>query len=183
MKQSKTFINPLARLSRKKNRSNAVHDTIPALYQQTKPGVAGGAAPTINAFGVMDTSMPKPDKSTYLAVETKKMDRQRRELEQQGHRRLARVHAREHPDNEQAAAPEAGMQNDEIMQHPWLEAQRFDGIDPNLNPEPPLNSEARREFDNKRREQELEKQLRLNPELAPAPAPRFGYTTPTPKPS
>ncbi len=109
---------------------------------------------------------------SYLAAETTEMDRQRRLAEQDGHRRLARVHAREHHEQQQSVAPEGELQNN-IMQNPWLDSQRFDGIDPNLNPEPPLNSEARREFDNERREQEMEKQLRLGnmPKFNPAPKP------------
>ena len=55
------------------------------------------------------------------------------------------------------------LQSD-LLQHPWFQGQRFDGIDDNT-PEPALNSVARKEFDNARREQEMEKQLRLG--LAP----------------
>ena len=116
-------------------------------------------------------------KMGYLVEDTKKMARQRREIEQDGHRRFARVNARSHPDPAAASqlAAEGQMQNN-ILQNPWLNSQRFDGIDPNLNPEPPLNSEAKREFDNERREQEMEKQLRLGnmPKMSSAPKPR-GY--------
>lgn len=110
---------------------------------------------------------------SYLADETISMDRKRRLMEQDGHRQLARVNAREHPEEEQRPTPEGELQNT-IQQHPWLDAQRFDGIDPNLNPEPPLNTEARREFDNERREQEMEKQLRLGnmPKFTTAPKPQ-----------
>lgn len=114
---------------------------------------------------------------SYLLDDTQNMERQRRVNEQQGHRRFARVHAREHAMD--ANSPSAGseldgqMQNN-ILQNPWLNSQRFDGIDPNLNPEPPLNTEARREFDNERRQQEMEKQLRLGnmPRVSPAPKPQ-----------
>jgi hypothetical protein len=112
-------------------------------------------------------------KPTYLGEETPLMDRKRREMEQTGHRQLAKVHAREHKlDETTSAAPEGELQNS-IMQHPWLDGQRFDGIDPNVNPEPPLNTDARREFDNERREQEMEKQLRLGnmPKFSSAPKP------------
>lgn len=112
---------------------------------------------------------------SYLVDETRMMDRQRRLQEQDGHRRLAKVHARHHADEEQSQqpAPEGEMQNN-ILQNPWLDSQRFDGVDPNLNPEPPLNTDARREFDNERREQEMEKQLRLGnmPKFNTAPKPR-----------
>lgn len=66
---------------------------------------------------------------------------------------------------------QASEELSQIAGNPLLNTQRFDGIDPNVNPAPPLNSEARREFDNSRREQEREKQLRLG--LAPGNAKRF----------
>nr|WP_242602117.1 hypothetical protein [Legionella nagasakiensis] len=113
------------------------------------------------------------DSTSYLVDETRAMERERRLQEQQGHRHLARVNAREHHDEEQQVAPEGELQNS-IMQNPWLDSQRFDGVDPNLNPEPPLNTEARREYDNQRREQEMEKQLRLGnmPKFTNAPKPQ-----------
>lgn len=115
-------------------------------------------------------------KESYLVAETRAMDRQRRINEQEGHRRLARVNARTHAtESNTAPAAEGELQNN-ILQNPWLDSQRFDGIDPNLNPEPPLNTEARREYDNERNKQELEKQLRLGN------MPRFS-STPTPRPS
>lgn len=122
--------------------------------------------------------MPTPEtrqnrESSFLPEETRSMERKRRLLEQQGHRKLARVHARDHSLEERNdIAPEGELQNN-ILQNPWLDSQRFDGIDPNLNPEPPLNSEARREYDNQRREQEMEKQLRLGhmPKFTTAPKP------------
>lgn len=110
---------------------------------------------------------------SLLAVETKSMERRRRLAEQQGERRLARVNAREHPDEELRQSPEGELQNS-ILQHPELDSQRYDGIDSPLNPEPPLNSEARREYDNERRNQEQEKQLRLGnmPKFSSTPKPR-----------
>ena len=110
---------------------------------------------------------------SYLSDETWKMDRDQRETEQQGHRRLAKVHAREHREEQQNSSPEGELQNS-ISQHPSLNNQRFDGIDPNLNPEPPLNTDARREYDNEKREQEMEKQLRLGnmPQFTTAPKPQ-----------
>lgn len=111
--------------------------------------------------------------SSFLVAETKAMERRRRLAEQQGERNIAPVKAREHSDVEASPSPEGELQNN-ILQHPVLDNQRFDGIDPNLNPEPPLNSEARREFDNEKREQEKEKQLRLGnmPKFTSAPTPR-----------
>ncbi|NDH67651.1 MAG: hypothetical protein EBY22_07055 [Gammaproteobacteria bacterium] len=137
----------------------------------------GGASPmwTEIAFSVVAQGDTRP-KTTYLSDDTATLDRQRRLIEQEGHRHYARVNAREHTpeqSTQQNLAQEGGMQNN-ILQNPWLNSQRFDGIDPNLNPEPPLNTEARREFDNERREQEMEKQLRLGnmPRVSPAPKPQ-----------
>ncbi len=109
---------------------------------------------------------------SYLVDETTRMDRERRLNEQQGHKRFAKVYAREH-NHESHHTPEGELQN-KLMQNPWLDSQRFDGIDPNLNPNPPLNTEARREFDNERREQEMAKQLRLGnmPKISSAPKPQ-----------
>lgn len=110
---------------------------------------------------------------SILVDETETMDRSRREAEQEGHRRLARVNAREHHvREEQRQQLQESAQND-ILQHPALNNQRYDGVDPNVNPEPALNTDARREFDNERREQEMEKQLRLGnmPQFTTAPKP------------
>lgn len=114
-----------------------------------------------------------PDSGSYLVDETQTMERERRLQEQQGHRSFAKVHAREHHEAQQQVAPEGELQNN-ILQNPWLDSQRFDGVDPNLNPEPPLNTEARREYDNQRREQEMEKQLRLGnmPKFSSTPKPQ-----------
>lgn len=115
-------------------------------------------------------------KASFLTEETKTMDRQRRLKEQDGHRNYGRINAREHPDqsSQPSMAQQEGEVQNNILQNPWLNSQRFDGVDPNLNPEPPLNSEAGREFDNERREQEMEKQLRLGnmPRMSPAPKPQ-----------
>jgi hypothetical protein len=112
------------------------------------------------------------NKNSILITETKAMERSRRLMEQQGERKLASVKAREHSNEDQQPSPEGELQNN-ILQHPALDSQRFDGIDPNLNPEPSLNTDARREYDNEKREQEKEKQLRLGN------MPKFG-TAPTP---
>ena len=116
---------------------------------------------------------PKNRESSFLVAETKSMERKRRLAEQQGERQLGPVKAREHSEEELKSSPEGELQNS-ILQHPELDSQRFDGIDPNLNPEPPLNTEARREFDNEKREQDKEKQLRLGnmPKFTSTPTPR-----------
>jgi DNA-nicking Smr family endonuclease len=126
------------------------------------------------ALSDMPTRLPTTEREgSYLVAETKSMERKRRLAEQQGERQLGPVKAREHSEEVVNDGPEGELQNS-ILQHPDLDSQRFDGIDPNLNPEPPLNSEARREFDNEKREQEMEKQLRLGnmPKFSTAPTPR-----------
>ncbi len=122
--------------------------------------------------GQGSTDIGKPSTS-FLVDETRTMERERRLEEQQGHRRLAKVNARDHHDESPQSALEGELQNN-ILQNPWLDNQRFDGIDPNLNPEPPLNTAARREYDNERREQEMEKQLRLGnmPKFSNSPKPQ-----------
>lgn len=121
-----------------------------------------------------------PRESTLLVAETKSMERTRRRAVQEWLRKkFASVKAREHSEEEmqQAPGPEGELQNS-ILQHPNLDTQRFDGTDSNLNPEPPLNTEARREYDNERREQEKEKQLRLGlenmPKFTSTPRPQGG---------
>lgn len=112
--------------------------------------VGGGDYPTISS-----------EATSYLVDETRAMANERRLQEQKGHRRLARVHQRERNNEEEAVAGlEEELQNGP-KQHPYLESQRFDGIDPNVSPAPDIGTDARREFDNEKREQEKEKQLRL----------------------
>lgn len=143
---------------------------------QNKDGGSGAVYVLLKQIPHSDlpTRLPASGReSSFLAAETKSMERKRRLAEQQGERQLGPVKAREHSEEEVKNGPEGELQNS-ILQHPELDSQRFDGIDPNLNPEPPLNSEARREFDNEKREQEKEKQLRLGnmPKFTTAPTPR-----------
>lgn len=117
-------------------------------------------------------------KGSFLLDETEAMERERRLVEQDGHRQRARVNAREH--HEREAVKQQGLEGEmqsNILQHPALDNQRYDGVDPNVNPEPPLNTDARREFDNERREQDKEKQLRLGnmPKFDTAPKPHGPY--------
>ena len=110
---------------------------------------------------------------SVLLDETLKMAGEQRLAEQQGHRRLAKVHARERLEEvSQAAAPEGELQNN-ILQHPELDNQRFDGVDPSLNPAPELNTDARLKYDNEKREQDREKQERLENVLGLANQPKF----------
>ncbi len=110
--------------------------------------------------------------ATLLVPETSTMEDRRRLQEQAGHRRWqVRMNVRDRPtdrtsmDPEPEAAPENG-----IAQHPLLNTQRFDGIDPDLNPLPPLNTLARSEMENELRLQHQKKLERLNqPGSRPAP--------------
>lgn len=144
-------------------------------FHSAKPMDGGtGAVYVLLKRSVNDLPKRAPKEGgSFLVSETKSMERKRRLAEQQGERQIAPVKAREHSDVENQISPEGELQNN-ILQHPALDSQRFDGIDPNLNPEPPLNTEARREFDNEKREQEKEKQLRLGnmPKFTTAPTPR-----------
>lgn len=82
----------------------------------------------------------------------------RRQLEQAGHRRYARVNVRFKPES----VPSQGYgPRQTLKQHPWLITQRFDGIDKSLSADPRYHPDAAREFENEMREQEKEKQLRL----------------------
>lgn len=133
----------------------------------------------LTCSGAPECAYSRFDQTTSILVEeTDTMDRERRMAEQDGHRRRARVHAREHAERvaQQTQGLEASHENT-MLQHPALNNQRFDGIDPNVNPEPALNTDARREFDNERREQEMEKQLRLGnmPKFSTAPKPQGPY--------
>jgi hypothetical protein len=98
------------------------------------------------------------------AQETKSMENARRDLEQNGLREKfkVKVNSLERINDEIPSAEESLEAQSSIEMNPLLaDNQRFDGIDPTVNPEPALNTDARREYDNQRREQEMEKQLRL----------------------
>lgn len=112
--------------------------------------------------------------SSILVDETRTMAREQRLKEQEGHRKLAKVHTRDHPEEvNNQATPDGEFINNNIMQHPNLDNQRFDGTDSTLNPAPDLNTEARLKYDNERREQEKEKQERLENVLGIAKRPKF----------
>ena len=111
--------------------------------------------------------------ASYLVDETITMERERRIAEQKGHRQLTRVHAREHALEIPNTGPGEELQSS-LLAHPELDNQRFDGADKTITAVPLWNTEARREFDNERREQEKEKQLRLGnmPKFSTAPKPQ-----------
>ena len=101
------------------------------------------------------------------------MERSRREFEQERERQFGRVNQREHLDE-----PHQSMEGEQntLLNHPWLDNQRYAGVADDVNPVPPLNTEARREFDNALR---LQNQLRnekrnentYQPNAAPKPSP------------
>lgn len=99
--------------------------------------------------------------ASYLSDETQIMENERRLLEQQGHSHYAKVNARDKSvSSELQNQQELGMQQG-IKEHPFLQSQRFDGVDNNLNPAPPNNPSALWEYENERQKQEAEKELRL----------------------
>ena len=115
----------------------------------------------VGALKVWEDSRRKPP--SVFAEETRKKKNNQRDLEQTGHRRRGvKVKARERVYDD-APSVEAGLEaQSSIKAHPELmDNPRFDNIDPNVNPEPALNTDARRKYDNIKREQELKKQMRL----------------------
>ena len=167
--------NPLASLHDKRAQQSLLQKKASkALLDSESEGDSGSDSGSGSSGSGSTRRTPHSQETTsYLSEETKKMSNQRREIEQKGERQFARVNAKEHSDDELQHAAGDDLQN-EMMQHPWFQGQRFDGIDDNT-PEPALNSLARKDFDNARREQEMEKQLRLGL----APGPKFSST---PKP-
>lgn len=133
-------------------------------WEDEEGGTKGGTAGSLTPFrkiipnnkedeGGGDTGIGQltPEESGRLA-------NRRRQLEQAGHRRYARVNARFKPEvsNEPGMGPKSTLQ-----QHPLLKTQRFAGVDKNMGVDPRYNPDAKREFENETREQEKEKQLRL----------------------
>lgn len=97
--------------------------------------------------------------TSYLVEESEFMAYERRGLEQLVERQLASVEERKKPQRDNGNTP-GGMEQ-KLKQHPLLDSQKFDGIDPGLNPAPFGNEEATIAFENEKREQDKEKQLRL----------------------
>lgn len=160
------FTNPLARLRGSKRAKSPWTDPMDSALNSELGSASSGSGSTRRTPYSKETD-------SYLQEESKKMQNQRREIEQKGERQFARVNVQEHSDEELQHEAGDELQSD-LLQHPWFQGQRFDGIDDNT-PEPALNSSARKDFDNARREQEMEKQLRLGL----APGPKFSST---PKP-
>ncbi|VEG92342.1 hypothetical protein [Legionella spiritensis] len=122
---------------------------------------------------IPDTDLPTrlpsgKRKGSYLAKDTEGLERKRRQIEQDGERKLARVNAKEHSEKRSNAT----LDNENTMdEHPLLAImQRFDGVEV----DPPDHPLAKIDFENARREQEMEKQLRLGnmPKFSTAPKPQ-----------
>ncbi|MDF1684604.1 MAG: hypothetical protein P1U36_08090 [Legionellaceae bacterium] len=126
----------------------------------------------------MTIRIRKPtEPGTYLADDTIERENQRRPQEQAGLRRLSGMSVQGHDREVPAETEEHGLEQQMsagIEEHPLLDKQQFDGIDASVNPAPPLSdAEARREHDNARNEQQLQKQLKLGmaPTMNTAPKP------------
>lgn len=103
---------------------------------------------------------------SFLADDTDHMKREQRQMVQTVERqRYGKVHERDHEERLRASQ-EGDLQND-ILNHPELDDQAHDG-DPDVNPAPPLNTEARREYD-----KQLQLQNELKKQLDPNYAPKF----------
>ncbi len=122
------------------------------------------------------SSLPPPgqDAVSFLSEETSFMEQARREEEKRGHSSFGKVHHKEHadPTQQSQAGIEEGVQNN-IKGHPELQKQTYDGADPDVNVVPALNTTARTEYDNAKREQQHELQMRLGnmPKMGTAPKP------------
>ena len=110
--------------------------------------------------------------TTLLVKDTSTMEDRRRLKEQDGHLRWgAHMNKRNRPDDRASSAPDPEQAEENgIAEHPLLNTPRYDGIDPDLNPLPPLNTEARREMENELRLQHQKKLENINkPTSSPTP--------------
>lgn len=104
---------------------------------------------------------------SLLKNETWEMENQRRFAEKDGHRKLgAKVHEREHAEQQQSAGLEDNFHN-AIQSHPLLDNPYFDGIADNENPRG--DPEALIKAQNARNEQELQHRMKLGLQKSSAP--------------
>ena len=121
---------------------------------------------------------PPKQPETYLAEDTVERENQRRPKEQEGLRRLSGLSVKGHDREVPTESDDLGLGaelSSGVQDHPLLDKQQFDGIDASVNPAPALSdAEARREYDNARNEQQLQKQMKLglNPQMDTAPKPQ-----------
>lgn len=120
---------------------------------------------------------PPKKPETYLTDDTLERENQRRPKEQEGLRRLSGMSVKGHDRDVPTESAELGMEQQMsagVEEHPLLDKQQFDGIDASVNPAPSLSdAESRREYDNARNEQQLQKQMKLGlaPKMNTAPKP------------
>jgi len=108
----------------------------------------------------------KPTDTTMLADDTVvRMNKQRLMVQDSLRQQTGMsVIARERDIEEEPKADfaEEAQHGQGLQEHPFLDKQQYDGIDPSVNPAPPLSdADARREYDNARNEQQLQHQLKL----------------------
>lgn len=110
------------------------------------------------------------EKVSFLVAETAEMEDRRRLREQQGHR--ARFQARVQEHSQKPELPQGEDPGESPLSHPDLESQLFDGIDPDVSPLP-LTKKSLIDFENERRDQELQKKLALGliPGMSSVPKP------------
>lgn len=120
---------------------------------------------------------PPKQPETYLADDTVERENIRRLDEQKGLRGVSGMSVKGHDRDAPTESATLGMEQQMgsgLQDHPLLDKQQFDGIDASVNPAPALSdAEARREHDNARNEQQLQKQMKLGmaPKMDTAPKP------------
>lgn len=122
---------------------------------------------------VGDKRLPPDVAPSIFGKETKSMAHARHLQEQAGHRGLGiSVHSETPNLDESQASQEQGLEIESSLRaNPLLDSQRFDGFDPASNPEPAMNTEARKKYDEVKEQQKLELQMRLG--LSPGNAKVF----------
>lgn len=115
----------------------------------------------------------KKGRGSYLAEKTTHMERTRRELEQEGNRRLARVIVTEH-ELDQSQTEDVRNENRQErrrkMHRKLAHLQRFDGsYGRKMTYRVTDDPEAMIKLENAEREQEKEKQLRMEHQLGNTP--------------
>lgn len=109
------------------------------------------------------------DEGDFFSPESREMDKRRRRLEKEGHRRWGRMSIYDDETayiSDDSEDLDLGAEEGYSPTHPYLDSQLFDGmddVDPDLNPH--LDGAKLRELKNKKRQQEYEKQLRLQNRL------------------
>ena len=122
----------------------------------------------------IDTGKRSPDSMLFADTETMYRTLRAREKELYRRRLGIRVAEPAHASKQQAAGNELDNSHQPIKEQPWLKSQRFDGAPPTMSAVPELNDEARTNYDNAKREQDLDYKLRNGLVNAPKFNPRPG---------